>query len=89
MNIIFSEDAWEEYVDWQIDKKILKTLNNLIKEIQRTPYEGTGNPEQLKHELSGHWSRRINIKDRLVYKILEIGVLGEEMVYIASCKGHY
>jgi toxin YoeB len=86
MNIIFSPYAWDDYVDWQTsDKKILKAINELIKIIQRTPYEGKGNPELLKHNLSGYWSRRIDLAHRLVYNIDE----SEELIRIYACKGHY
>ena len=70
MNLIFSKNAWEEYLHWQrYDKQILKRINLLIKEIQRQPFEGIGKPEQLKHSLSGYWSRRINDEHRIGYKI--------------------
>lgn len=82
--ITFAEDAWEEYLYWQTqDKKTLKKINLLLKEIQRTPFEGTGKPEQLKGDLSGVWSRRINDKDRLVYRI------ENDIVIVEQCKGHY
>jgi toxin YoeB len=61
MTISFSKNAWEDYQYWQkIDKRILKKINSLINEIQRTPFEGTGKPEGLKHDLAGLWSRRID-----------------------------
>jgi len=69
MKLTFSTKAWEQYLYWQTpDKKILKRINLLIKDIQRTPQEGIGKPESLKHELSGYWSRRINDEHRIVYK---------------------
>ena len=69
---------------WQSqDKKTLKRLNNLIKDTQRSPYEGIGKPEPLKNELSGWWSRRIDDYNRLVYKEKDGNII------IASCKGHY
>jgi toxin YoeB len=84
MRIIFSKNAWEDYISWQIeDKKILKKINNLIKEIQRTPYEGIGKPEPLKFDLAGLWSRRIDLVHRLVYKIDN----GDILIY--ACKYHY
>ncbi len=84
MNKIFSDKAWEHYGYWQItDKKVLKKLNELIKDIDRNGNEGIGKPEPLKYELTGYWSRRITDADRLVYKI------DDENIYIASCKGHY
>ena len=70
MKLIFSEHAWNDYLYWQkTDKKILKRINAVVKDIQRLPFEGIGKPEPLKHALSGYWSRRINDEHRLVYKI--------------------
>ena len=84
MGIIWYDKAWKQYLDWQEnDKKALKRLNELIKECQRTPFEGQGKPEHLKGELSGYMSRRIDEKNRLVYKVTE------ENVIIISCKTHY
>ena len=83
MKLSFSKNAWEEYLYWQkIDKKILKKINALIKEIQRTPFEGAGKPESLKHELSGYWSRRIDGAHRIVYQVNE----NETLIY--SCRQH-
>jgi toxin YoeB len=71
VRLIFSEHAWEDYLYWQrTDRKILDRINKLVMEIQRTPFEGTGKPEPLKHGLSGYWSRRINDEHRIVYKKL-------------------
>ena len=84
MKLIFSEHAWEDYLYWQrTDRKILDRINKLIKEIQRTPFEGTGKPEPLKHGLSGYWSRRINDEHRIVYKV-ELDCL-----LIAQLRHHY
>ena len=84
MKLIFSSKAWESYLYWQsTDKKMLKRINALIKEIQRRPFEGTGKPEPLKHSLAGYWSRRINDEHRLVYKVEEGAVL------IAQLRYHY
>lgn len=84
MDIIFSKNAWEDYVSWQSDdKKILKKINELIKDIQRTPFEGKGKPEPLKYDLSGFWSRRIDREHRLVYQ------LEGNKILIYSCKYHY
>ena len=81
--ITFSEKAWEEYLYWQVtDKKILKKINKLLKEIQRTPFSGEGKPEPLKRS-SDSWSRRINEKDRLVYEIKN------DNINVIQCKGHY
>jgi toxin YoeB len=84
MRITFSKNAWEEYVSWQrTDKKILRKINDLVKDIQRTPFEGLGKPEPLKFDLSGYWSRRIDLEHRLVYQYQEDEIL------IYSCKFHY
>ena len=70
MKLIFAENAWEDHLYWQkTDKKILKRINTLIKDITREPFDGIGKPEPLKHALSGYWSRRINDEHRIVYKI--------------------
>ena len=84
MKLIFSDEAWEEYLYWQSrDKKIVKKINTLIKDIKREPFDGLGKPEPLKHQLSGYWSRRINEEHRLVYEIFE------ESVILISCRYHY
>ncbi|WP_339701378.1 Txe/YoeB family addiction module toxin [Algoriphagus aquimarinus] len=84
MKIIFSNQAWEDYLYWNTtDKKVFKKINALIKECQRTPFEGIGKPELLKHELAGSWSRRIDREHRLVYRIKD-GALE-----IAQCRHHY
>ena len=84
MRLIFSENAWDDYLYWQsADKKTLKRINALIKEIQRTPFSGTGKPEQLKFGLSGYWSRRIDREHRIVYKAVEDDLL------IAQLRNHY
>lgn len=84
MILSWAPDAWEDYLYWQqIDKKILKRINALIKEIQRHPFEGLGDPEPLKHNWSGYWSRRIDREHRLVYKVTESALL------IAQCRYHY
>jgi len=70
VKLIFAENAWEDYLYWQkTDKKLLKRINLLIREITRDRFEGIGKPEPLKHALSGYWSRRINDEHRVVYKI--------------------
>lgn len=79
--ITFAEDAWDEYLYWQTqDKKTIKKINGLLKEVQRTPFTGEGKPEPLK---GGLWSRRINDKDRLVYDVTD------EAIVVLQCKGHY
>ncbi len=84
MKVAFHDNAWEDYLYWQQnDKKILKRINTLIKDIQRHPFEGIGKPEPLKHELSGRWSRRIDDKHRLVYRV------EGDIIYIQQCRSHY
>lgn len=84
MKVVFSKNAWEDYTFWLVqDRKILQKINDLIKDIQRTPYSGKGKPEPLKYDLAGLWSRRIDREHRLVYK-----VQGEE-VLIYACRYHY
>lgn len=84
MKIIFSEHAWEEYLFWQgTDRKILLRINSLIRDIQRSPFEGIGKPEPLKHALAGYWSRRINDEHRIVYKVERDSLL------IAQLRFHY
>ncbi len=83
-NLSFEEQAWEEYLYWQTqDKKTLKRINALLKDIVRDPFEGIGKPEPLRGELSGWWSRRIDEANRLVYQ--QQG----NLIIIASCKDHY
>ena len=84
MKIIWDDEAWKEYVEWQtIDRKIVKKINELIKDIQRNGNEGIGKPEPLQHELSGYWSRRIDYKNRLVYKI------SDTQITIVVCANHH
>ena len=84
MKLIFSEQAWEDYVYWQkIDKKLLERINTLIKDISRSPFSGIGKPEPLKNALSGYWSRRINDEHRIVYKVADDALL------IAQLRYHY
>lgn len=84
MNKIFSDFAWEDYTQWQQeDRKILKRINELLKDIERNGNEGMGKPEPLKYDLAGYWSRRITDKDRLIYRIVN------DEIYILGCKGHY
>ena len=70
MKPVFSEKAWEDYLYWQsTDRKTLRRINTLIREVKRAPFEGIGKPEPLRHALAGYWSRRIDGEHRLVYKI--------------------
>ena len=82
--LTFTEKAFEEYLYWQgQDKKTLKRINALLKEIARDPFTGTGKPEPLKYSMSGLWSRRIDDANRLVYRVTD------EQIEIYQCKGHY
>jgi toxin YoeB len=84
MNVVFTEQAWSEYLVWQTeDKRTLKRINSLIQDIKRNGHEGIGKPEPLKFEFTGYWSRRINEKDRLVY------TMDSKNIYIIQCKYHY
>lgn len=84
MRIIFSKNVWEEYCSWQKeDRKILGKINELIKDIQRTPFKGKGKPEPLKYDFAGFWSRRIDLDHRLVYQY------ENDEILIYSCKYHY
>ena len=84
MKLVFSEHAWQDYLFWQkTDRKILKRINELIRDIQKNKYEGIGKPEALKHNLSGYWSRRISTEHRIVYKIKDNAIL------IAQLRYHY
>ena len=84
MKIVFSERSWEEYIYWQkSDRKVLERINALIKDIQRSPFEGIGKPEKLKGHLVGYYSRRINKEHRIVYELVE------DYLRIAHVRGHY
>lgn len=84
MILAWTDEAWEDYLYWQAtDKQILKRINLLIKDTLRQPFSGLGDPEPLKHNLSGFWSRRINKEHRLVYHI------SNDTLYIAQCRYHY
>ena len=89
MNIIFSAQAWEEYLYWQsTDPAMVKRINELLNVIRRTPFEGLGKPEGLKHQLKGFWSRRINDEHRLIYRVS--GTKGKDQVCeVAQCRYHY
>ena len=84
MNLVFASTAWEDYLYWQqYDKKILKRVNLLIKDIKRDSFKGLGEPEPLKYNWSGYYSRRITLEHRLVYKVTDSSIL------IAQCRYHY
>ena len=84
MKKTWDEEAWEDYLYWQAqDKKTLRRINQLLKDIERNPYEGMGKPEALKYYFQGYWSRRINETNRLVYRIEN----GQLEIY--QCRTHY
>jgi toxin YoeB len=84
MNKVFTKNGWGDYLYWQTeDRKTLKKINQLIEDIVRNGNDGVGKPEALSGNLSGFWSRRINDKDRLIYKI------DSGNIYILACKYHY
>ena len=84
MKLVFSENAWEDYLFWQkTDRKAVLRINALIRDIQRDPVAGVGKPEALRHALSGYWSRRITDEHRIVYKV------EGDAVMIAQLQYHY
>lgn len=84
MNKLWTDDAWSDYLYWSTqDKKTLKRINQLLKDIDRNQFDGIGKPEPLKYELQGFWSRRIDDNNRLIYKI------ENDNIVILHCRGHY
>lgn len=84
MELAWQTNAWEDYLYWQEqDKKVLQRINELIKDILRSPFKGIGKPEPLKGDLSGFWSRRITDEHRLVYTIKD------KRLHIIQCRFHY
>lgn len=84
MRLLWEDRAWDDYLYWQTqDKKILKRINALIKDICRSAFDGIGKPEPLKNNLSGWWSRRVDETNRIVY------YKQDGVIYIVSCRGHY
>ena len=82
--LIFADEAWDDYLYWQdTDRGILRRINQLIKDIRRSPYEGIGKPEPLKHQLAGWWSRRIDSEHRFIYRVTE------QAIEIANLRHHY
>ena len=80
----FHEQGWEDYEYWQTqDKKTLRKINKLIRDIKRDPFNGLGHPEPLKHDLQGWWSREIDSKNRIIYK------LSGGIIEILQCRDHY
>lgn len=84
MKVVFSARGWDDYLWWQQqDRKLLKRINQLIRDVMRNGNEGIGKPEPLKHGFQGYWSRRINDEHRLVYKLVD------DEVRVAACRYHY
>ena len=84
MKLVFSKNAWEDYTSWLVeDRKMLRKINELIKDIQSSPFKGKGKPEPLRYDLAGFWSGRIDREHRLVYQVRDNEIL------IYSCKYHY
>ena len=84
MKYVFVDESWEDYLYWQkTDKKKLKKIIELLKDISRNPFGGIGKPEPLKHKYAGFWSRRIDSEHRLIYQYRE------EEILIATCRFHY
>ncbi len=84
MRYVFVDESWEDYLYWQVtDKKKLKKINDLLKDIARNPFEGLGKPEALKYKYAGFWSRRIDDEHRLIYKF------ENDEIQIAKCRHHY
>ena len=84
MKLVFAEQAWDDYLHWHsTDPKLTEWIHLLIKEVRRTPFEGVGKPEPLRHALSGYWSRRINDEHRMVYKV------DGDCLLIAQLRYHY
>jgi len=84
MKYIFVDESWEDYLYWQkVDRKMLKRINSLLKDIARAPFAGLGKPEPLKYKYKGYWSHSIDGEHRLIYKVREDEIL------IAKCRFHY
>lgn len=84
MQKLWTDEAWEDYVYWQMqDKKTLKRINQILQDIGRDPFSGIGKPEPLKHGHQGYWSRRIDEVNRIVYKV------ESEQIVIVQCRAHY
>ena len=87
MNLLWTDDAWADYLSWQSDQKTLAAINTLIKDIKRDPFKGLGKPEPLKHDLQGYRSRRITGEHRLVYRVH--GKRPTQQIDIIQCRYHY
>ena len=88
MNLLWTEEAWEDYLYWQnADKNVLRKVNDLIKDAKRDPFKGLGKPEPLKESLKGWWSRRITGEHRLIYRVIGKGMT--QQIEISQCRYHY
>lgn len=88
MKLVFSDEAWEDYLFWQQhDRGALERINTLIREARRTPFTGMGKPEPLRGDLKGWWSRRITAEHRLVYRVAGSGAA--QSLEILACRFHY
>lgn len=88
MNLLWTEEAWEDYLYWQnADKDVLRKVNDLIKDAKREPFKGLGKPEPLKESLKGWWSRRITGEHRLIYRVIGKGMT--QQIEISQCRYHY
>jgi toxin YoeB len=88
VKLVWAANAWEDYLFWQqTDPNTVERINDLIKECRRDPFKGIGKPEPLKENLSGWWARRINMEDRLVYRVS--GKAPDQMLEILQCRFHY
>ena len=86
MKVELTEAAMDDLHFWmKADRKVTQKILSLLEEIAQTPYAGRGRPEQLRHELSGYWSRRINTKDRIIYRVDDAAAI----IHIIALKGHY
>ena len=82
--LTFSDEAWDDYLYWQgTDRSMLRRINQLIKDIRRSPHKGIGKPEPLKHQLAGWWSRRIDGEHRFLYRVTE------QAIEISNLRNHY
>jgi toxin YoeB len=85
MKLLFVDESWEDYLYWQkTDKKMVSRINKLIKDISRSPFDGIGKPEPLKHKYRGFWSRRIDEEHRLIYRVTD-----DDEIWIVKCRFHY
>lgn len=88
MKLLWTDAAWEQYLHWQqADARIASRINDLLKEVRRSPFKGVGWPEPLRHQLKGWWSRRITEEHRLVYRVTGKGP--DQVLEIVSCRFHY